>query len=341
MGVGAAIIGSAVLGAGTSVYAGKQQADAAKAGLHAAQGQYTQTRADLAPWRDVGSKAMYELGALSGLPADYPEQAPQAEPTQTEDSQRGWSNPLYDFDTTARDLGRNGDTEMAHVTPGEVVVPQQIAQQPEVRNRLYGAFQREGLDPSRYQVGGRNSINPLTGRREFFAEDDRGGWREDDYGRGGNPRDMGQEGNRGPGRFFGPQPAPVDQTNLPPEGYYGQDEAIDRFYQSPEYRVPFDEGVRSLDASAASQGGLFSGNQMSAITRYGQDYAANQYNNYWNHLMGLSSSGQNAAAQTGNFAPNYGPYYGSQGQAYGQMGVGINNAIQGGIGNYLYYQGVK
>ena len=334
MGIEAAIIGSTIAGGAAVVGANKQASAATEAGKVSMQ-QYAQTRADLAPWRAVGGAAAYELGSLAGLPVNYP------------------TSPQGDvIDTTARDVshignfGRGGDTRMAHVSPGEVVVPQQVAQRPEVRNQLMQGFLREGMRPERYTVGTpANSINPLTGQPEYFAEDDRGGWRDTDYGRNSGPPGRGGDRDRRNVPPGGAPQAPQPQQSPLPEDYYSQENAIDRFYESPEYTIPFDEGLRRLDASAASRGGLFSGNQMSAVTRYGQDYAANQYNNYWNHLYGLSSSGQNAAAQTGKFGMNAADQYGNAmyygGNAAADMGVGINNAIVGGLGNYYYYQGVK
>ena len=66
--------------------------------------------------------------------------------------------------------GRNGDTMMGHLTPGETVVPQQVLQQnPQIARGLGRAFQDAGADPTRYVVGsGSNSINPMTGEPEFF-----------------------------------------------------------------------------------------------------------------------------------------------------------------------------
>jgi hypothetical protein len=67
--------------------------------------------------------------------------------------------------------GRNGDTMMAHVAPGEMVVPQDVLQEnPEVAQGLGVAFRDSGMDPLRYTVGsGYNSINPATGEPEFFS----------------------------------------------------------------------------------------------------------------------------------------------------------------------------
>jgi len=68
--------------------------------------------------------------------------------------------------------GRNGDTMMAHVAPGEMVVPPEILQRsPQVARGLGMAFADAGADPLRYTVGsGQNSINPVTGEPEFFID---------------------------------------------------------------------------------------------------------------------------------------------------------------------------
>lgn len=68
--------------------------------------------------------------------------------------------------------GRNGDTMMAHVAPGEMVVPQEVLRSsPHVARGLGRAFRDVGADPLRYVVGSkRNSINPVTGEPEFFFD---------------------------------------------------------------------------------------------------------------------------------------------------------------------------
>ena len=68
--------------------------------------------------------------------------------------------------------GRNGDTRMAHVAPGEMVVPREVLQSnPQVARGLGRAFKDVGADPRRYVVGSTdNSINPVTGKPEFFLE---------------------------------------------------------------------------------------------------------------------------------------------------------------------------
>jgi len=64
--------------------------------------------------------------------------------------------------------GRYGDTTIGHLTPGEMVLPRPIADDPVLKRQLFDAFQRHEINPYQYQVGHfENSINPLTGVPEF------------------------------------------------------------------------------------------------------------------------------------------------------------------------------
>jgi hypothetical protein len=69
-----------------------------------------------------------------------------------------------------QNMGRYGDTRMAHVAPGEMVVPRQVMQNnPQMAQGIASAIRSEGVDPRRYMVGTpQNSINPNTGQPEFF-----------------------------------------------------------------------------------------------------------------------------------------------------------------------------
>lgn len=64
--------------------------------------------------------------------------------------------------------GRYGDNTIGHLTPGEMVLPRPIADDPVLKRQLFDAFERHELNPYQYQVGHfENSINPLTGAPEF------------------------------------------------------------------------------------------------------------------------------------------------------------------------------
>jgi hypothetical protein len=62
-------------------------------------------------------------------------------------------------------LGRGEDTMLAHVAPGEMVVPPVIS--PQTQEIIKKEMMAVGLDPNEYTVGSGMSINPITGMAEF------------------------------------------------------------------------------------------------------------------------------------------------------------------------------
>jgi hypothetical protein len=127
---------------------------------------------------------------------------------------------------------------------------------------------------------------------------------------------------------------------------------MDQFQRDPGYQFRLDEGLKALDRQAAARGGLISGGALKAASRYGQDYASNEYTNAFNRyqaernaqlnpLQSLAGVGQSATNYLGNAAQNIG-----QAQAQGSQAIGsarasgylgqsnlLNQAIQG-YGNY-------
>ena len=72
-------------------------------------------------------------------------------------------------DTTPEEqAGRGGDTLIAHVTPGEVVVPIELISNEMAMRKLRSLFEKHDVDMDQYTVGHEsNSINPETGNPEF------------------------------------------------------------------------------------------------------------------------------------------------------------------------------
>ena len=68
------------------------------------------------------------------------------------------------------EFGRHGDTYIVHAAEGETVVPMEVLEaNPRLKQMLYQQLEEMGIDPQRYVVGNElNSINPVTGRPEFF-----------------------------------------------------------------------------------------------------------------------------------------------------------------------------
>lgn len=63
--------------------------------------------------------------------------------------------------------GRGGDTEVAHLEPGEMVVPRSVLT-PQLAQLIAIEAAKHGIDPKQLVVGGhRASINPATGVEEF------------------------------------------------------------------------------------------------------------------------------------------------------------------------------
>lgn len=74
-----------------------------------------------------------------------------------------------------------------------------------------------------------------------------------------------------------------------PEGYQG-------FKGSGGYQFRLQEAQRALEASAAARGGLFSGATGQALADRTQDYATQEYDNFYNRLAAMAGRGQQASS---------------------------------------------
>jgi hypothetical protein len=80
--------------------------------------------------------------------------------------------------------GVGGDTDLAHVTPGETVVPREImAARPDLRAAVDDAIKRTGADPMKYKVGVNPVINPRTGVQQFASDPSIQNWYRNVAGR--------------------------------------------------------------------------------------------------------------------------------------------------------------
>ena len=96
------------------------------------------------------------------------------------------------------------------------------------------------------------------------------------------------------------------------------------FTNTPGYQFQLQQGIAGLYQSAASKGGLLSGNQDEAVANYASGLASENFGNYVSGVTSLADLGENAAAQTGN--------YGTQTAAnIGQTAVGSANAQAAGL----------
>jgi hypothetical protein len=111
------------------------------------------------------------------------------------------------------------------------------------------------------------------------------------------------------------------------------------FQKDPGYEFRMAEGQKALERSAAARGGLQSGGFMKNLSRYGQDYASNEFANArnrfnedrtlkFNRLSSIAGLGQTANNQIGSAGQNYANQVGNNmmGAANAQGAAGIANA---------------
>lgn len=125
------------------------------------------------------------------------------------------------------------------------------------------------------------------------------------------------------------------------------------YTKSPGYDFRTNEGQKAIERSAAAKGGLLSGATGKALTRYGQDYATNDYQNflanYYNSLtpyQSLAGVGQTTASQNavqGNqTAQTIGQNTIAAGNANAAGQINQANSITGamnsGINNYMMWK---
>jgi len=92
---------------------------------------------------------------------------------------------------------------------------------------------------------------------------------------------------------------------------------------APGFQFRIAEGQKALERSAAARGTLLTGGTLKAITRYGQDFASNEYNNRYNQLYGLSNLGLNAAQSSANLGSSYAANTGNLYQNQANAGTGL------------------
>lgn len=134
-------------------------------------------------------------------------------------------------------------------------------------------------------------------------------WSQDPYGHY-------QRYGKNEGRAF----TPTAQSSTPTQhgGTFGdlnRDFTLADFHKDPSYDFRMSEGQNALESSAAARGGLLNGGTIKALTRYGQDFASNEYSNAYNRfnadrtqrfnrLSALAGTGQQATNTTATLGAN-------------------------------------
>ena len=99
--------------------------------------------------------------------AEDPIEAAQAS-KMIESSEIAQKSPMAQIASELAAAGRGQDTTLAHLTPGEVVLPPEMMESDEFERAVEDRFEELNLDPAKYVVGmGIASLNPVTGLEEF------------------------------------------------------------------------------------------------------------------------------------------------------------------------------
>lgn len=150
-------------------------------------------------------------------------------------------------------------------------------------------------------------------------------------------------------------------TGLKAGGEFNRNFQVSDFQKDPGYAFRQSEGLKAIDNSAAARASSLSGATLKALTKYGQDFASNEFNNAYNRwnndtsnrfnrIAGVAGVGQQAVNQVGaygqqtasniaqgnmNTANNVASNTIQAGNARASGYVGTANAVNGGINNYL------
>lgn len=133
------------------------------------------------------------------------------------------------------------------------------------------------------------------------------------------------------------------QNILGLNGEVQQQAAIRRIEESPYFKSTAQQGENAILQNASATGGLRGGNTQGALAQFRPQLLNQLVQQQYQNLGGLTSLGQNSAAQQGNAgmqsANNISTLLGQQGQAQAGGYIGAANAQNQMIGNLLQLGG--
>lgn len=141
--------------------------------------------------------------------------------------------------------------------------------------------------------------------------------------------------------------APWREAGTAALGQLQDNKFMDNWQQDdPGYQFRMDEGSKAINSSLAARGLSNSGSALKSLTKYGQDYSSNEYNNaysrQYNRLSGLAgignSSNQALGNQTGQFGTQLSNNQSQLGNAIAANQIGQSNTQAAKTGGFL--QGV-
>lgn len=120
----------------------------------------------------------------------------------------------------------------------------------------------------------------------------------------------------------------------------------ERLESRPGYQFRLGEGAKQVEAGQAAQSGLLSGRAGKELTRYSQEFASGEFDKETRRLMDVVNIGRGAATTSSGAASSTGANISNiitntgaqQANMQSQRYASLNNAIQGGMQNYLTYK---
>jgi len=128
------------------------------------------------------------------------------------------------------------------------------------------------------------------------------------------------------------------------------------YTESPGYQFRLGEGIKARERGAAAKGNVLSGAQTRDLTKFGQDYATQDYDNWlrqWYQSLtpyqSMAGQGQTTAVQTAQMgqqtgygvAQNYLAAGRARASGYIDQANVMSGAIGSGVENYLLYDYLK
>jgi hypothetical protein len=110
-------------------------------------------------------------------------------------------------------------------------------------------------------------------------------------------------------------------------GSAGSQSALQTLQNTPGYQFQLQQGNNAINAAAAANGTLNSGNQLTALSNYNQGLANTTYNNYVSQLQPYLNQSNTAASGIGNVYTGLGSGLNSNQLAQGNAALGVDTGI--------------
>lgn len=127
------------------------------------------------------------------------------------------------------------------------------------------------------------------------------------------------------------------------------DTAMERLRSRPGFQFRLAEGTKAVEAGQAARSGVLSGRAQKELLRFGQEFGSREFDKEVARLTNVINIGRGAATTSAAAAQTTGSQVAqislgagaAQATGFEQSAQAINNAIQGGVGNLLYYDTLR